>query len=169
MNEIDNLEEAINMAIQMEKEGHAFYLKCATQTKSMMGAQVFRGIAGDEQVHLATFKSMFEKRLGKTDLEEVTRRGHKYHNLPVFPKDLKQVTGADPDGDEIEALNIAMESEQKAIAFYNKLKDSSPDPEVKQIMDLIIEQEQQHYWLLNEELDHLNTTGDWYEVGPLGV
>ena len=169
MSDINNIKEAISTAIQMEEEGYAFYTKCAIQTKSMMGAQIFKGIAGDEQVHLATFKKMFEQRLGKQEFEEVTRRGGKYKDLPVFPKDLKAVPGADPDGDEIEALNIAMDSEKKAIGFYTRMRDDSADPEVKRIMDLIIEQEQHHYLLLSEELDHLNTTGDWYELGPLGV
>ncbi len=169
MSDIDSIKEAITTAIQMEEEGYAFYTKCAAQSKSMMGAQVFRGIAGDEQVHLATFKKMFQDRLGKSEFEKVAQRGHKYKDLPVFPKDLKAVPGADPDADEIEALNIAMDSEQNAIRFYTKMRNESPDDEVKQIMDLIIEQEQTHYLLLSEELDHLNTTGDWYEVGPLGV
>ena len=37
-----------------------------------------------------------------------------------------------------------------------------------EIIDIIIEQEKNHYFLLEQEFNHLSTTGYWYELDYLG-
>jgi rubrerythrin len=169
MSGIENIKDAIGTAIQMEKEGHAFYKKCAEQTKSDLGARIFESIAGDELVHLMTFHKMFEDQIGNEELEAVEKTGKKYETPPVFPKDLEAVEGSNADVDELAALEIAMKSEQDAIDFYGKMRDETEDENVKKIIDLIIGQEKSHYLILSEELSYMNTMGDWYDLGPQGV
>jgi rubrerythrin len=40
--------------------------------------------------------------------------------------------------------------------------------ELKEIIDEIIEQEKNHYQLLEGEFNHINTTGYWFEFDYLG-
>jgi rubrerythrin len=169
MSGVENIKDAISTAIQMEKDGHAFYKKCAEQTKSDLGAKIFESIAGDELVHLMTFHKMFEDAIGEEELQAVEKTGKKYETPPVFPKDLSAVEGANADVDELAALEIAMEAEQKAIDFYGKMRDDTDNEAVKKIISLIIGQEKNHYLILSEELNYMNTMGDWYDLGPLGV
>ncbi len=169
MTNIEDLKDAMNTAIQMEKKGYAFYQKCAAQTRNEFAARFFTSIAGDELVHLRTFQKMFKEELGEEEFKEVLIRGKKFEKLPVFPKNLEKVKGVDPGIDEIEALGIAMDSEQSAIKFYGRMAKACQDDNARKIIKMIIKQEEQHYLLLTEELDYLNNTGDWYDLGPLGV
>ncbi|KYK21001.1 hypothetical protein AYK21_01240 [Thermoplasmatales archaeon SG8-52-2] len=65
MTPIENVKDAILTAIQMEKDGYAFYTKAAAQTQSDMGRTIFESLAADEQRHLDVFQKMFEENLVK--------------------------------------------------------------------------------------------------------
>jgi len=158
----DDVKDAIQRAIQMEKDGYAFYMKAALQTSSDLGKQIFESIAKDEQVHLEVFQKMFTAKVGEVEMNALVKRGTKYEKLPVFPKDLKEVEGANPNTDELDALKIAMDSEDTAIKYYTEIKEKSSDEEVKIIFDKIITQEKAHYQILNDEFTHLTSVGHWY-------
>lgn len=165
----EQVKDLIKTAIQMEKDGYEFYTKAAAQTTSDMGSKLFSSIAQDEQVHLRTFQKMFEEEMAVEEYKAVEKTATKYTELPVFPKDLQQVEGANPDTNETDALTIAMDAEKTAIDFYQGIKDGLTDEEAKKIVNMIIDQERNHYLLLSEELGHLNSTGYWFDVGPLGA
>ena len=168
MSEIDRVKEAIKTAIQMEKDGYSFYKKAAQQTSSEMGKSFFESLASDEQLHLEIFQKLFEDKIGKTEWEILVRSSKKYTDLPIFPKDLETVDGINPDTDELDALRMGMDSEKEAIDYYNKIKEESANSKVKEIIDEIIDQEKNHYLLLEQEFDHLDKTGFWFDMDYLG-
>jgi rubrerythrin len=160
--------EAIKQAIQMEKDGRAFYLKAAAQTSSDMGREIFDSLANDELLHLDTFQKIFEENVSKDEWNQLVNTSRKYADLKVFPKDLKSIEGADPDTDELDALNLAMDAEKQAIEFYGTILAGTTDPVVQDIIREIIQQEKTHYMIMNEEFTYLGSSGHWYDVGPLG-
>jgi len=168
MLEINDIKDAIKTAIQMEKDGYSFYKKAAAQTSSKMGKSLFESLAGDELLHLDVFQKIFENKVGKTEWNNLVNSGKKYANIPVFPKDLKTVEGANPEMDELDALRIGMDSEKEAIDYYNQIKLKSKNNDLKEIIDEIIEQEKKHYMLLEQEFNHLDKTGFWYDMDYLG-
>ena len=141
MIEINQIKEAIQTAIQMEKDGYSFYKKAASQTESETGKSFFESLASDEQIHLDIFQKLFENKIGKTEWNNLVHSSKKYADLPIFPKDLKSSEGANPDLDELDALRIGMDSEKEAIDYYKKIKEKSTNKDVKEIIDEIIEQE----------------------------
>ena len=168
MSDSAEVKEAIQTAIQMEKDGYNFYKKAAAQTSSEMGRSVFESIADDELVHLETFQKMFNEAVGTTEWDTLVQSNKKYADLNVFPKDLKTVEGTRPDTNELDALRMAMDSETEAIDYYNEILSKTDDEDVKKIIDMIIEQEKRHYFLLEQEFSHLSSTGYWYEFDYLG-
>ena len=168
MEDIENIKEAIKTAIQMEKDGYSFYKKAAIQTSSDMGRTVFDSLANDELLHLDVFEKMFREKVGKTEWDQLINSSKKYADMPIFQKDLKTVEGANPDTNELDALNIAMTSEKEAIEYYTKIKERAVENEVKDIIDEIIEQEKNHYAILEQEFNYLSKTGYWYEMDYLG-
>jgi len=165
---IENVKDAILTAIQMEKDGYAFYTKAAAQTKSDMGRTIFESLAADEQRHLDIFQKMFEDKVGKSEWNDLINSSKKYANIPVFPTNLKDAPGLDSESTEIDALRMAMDSEQEAINYYNKIKETINNKDLKNILNEIIEQEKNHYFLLEKEFNHINTTGYWFEFDYLG-
>ena len=168
MDKFTTIKEAIQTAIQMEKDGYAFYQKAAAQTSSDMGRSVFEDIAKDELLHLDVFQKLFEEKVSKSEWDDLVDSSKKYQEIPIFPKDLKEVEGVEPDTNEIDALRIAMDSEKEAIEYYTKIKENLNDSEVIKIIDEIIEQEKNHYSILEGEFNHINSTGYWFELDYLG-
>ena len=168
MPEIENIKDAIKTAIQMEKDGHSFYNKAAAQTSSEMGRTIFKGLAADELLHLEIFQKLFDEKIGKEEWYDLVNTSKKYVDIPIFPKDLQVVEGANPDTNEIDALRIAMDSEQRAIDYYTNIRENSSDDQVNEIIDEIINQEKNHYRILEGEFHHINSTGFWFEFDYLG-
>jgi rubrerythrin len=164
----EDVKKAIQTAIQMERDGYDFYRKAAAQTSSDMGETIFNTLAEDELMHLDTFQKIFEDKIGKGEWNSLVDSSKKYANLSVFPKDLDSAGGVSPDTNELDALHIAMNSEKEAIDFYSGILEKLQDDEVKQIINEIIQQEKNHYLLLQEEFEHLGRTGYWYDLDYLG-
>ena len=169
MTEIKNVQDAVKTAIQMEQDGYSFYKKAASQTSSDMGRTLFETLANDELLHLDVFQKLFENTISKNEWNELVKSSKKYANIPVFPKDLKTDTDINPDANELDALRIAMDSEKAAIEYYAKIQDEIQETEIKDIIDEIINQEKNHYQLLEEEFNHINKTGFWFDLDYLGT
>ena len=168
MSDIENVKDAVRTAIQMEQEGYSFYLKAAAQTSSEMGRTIFKSLAADELLHLEVFQKLFDEKVGKEEWNNLITSGKKYADIQVFPKDLKKIEGANPDTNEIDAIRIAMDSEKKAIEYYTKINQNVTSDEFKEIINEIIEQEKNHYSLLEGEFHHINSTGYWFDLDYLG-
>jgi rubrerythrin len=163
-----SIKDAIQTAIQMEKDGYAFYQKAAAQTTSDMGRTIFESLSADELLHLEVFQKMWKNTIGSQEWDALLNTNKKYQKLPIFPKDLTSVEGQKPNVNELDALRIAMVAEQQAIEYYTKIHEQLQDQQAKKIINQIIEQEKKHYFLLQEEFTHLSSTGYWYELDFLG-
>jgi len=168
MSDIENVKDALKIAIQMEKDGYNFYRKAAIQTSSDMGKVVFKTLAADELLHLEIFQKLFDEKIGKEEWYNLVNSSAKYADVPIFPKDLAQVEGINPDTNEIDALRMAMDSEKKAIEWYTKIKNETTDEELIKIIDEIINQEKNHYSILEGEFHHINSKGYWFDLDYLG-
>ena len=168
MTEIENIKDAILTAIQMEKDGYSFYMKAAAQTNSDMGRTIFESLAEDEQKHLDVFQKMFEEKVSQSEWNDLINSSKKYANIPIFPTNLDDAPDMDPDSSELDALRMAMDSELEAIDYYTKIRENSLDETVKEIINEIIEQEKNHYQILEGEFNHINTTGYWFDLDYLG-
>lgn len=168
MNKIKDVLDAIKTAIQMEKDGYSFYKKAAAQTSSEMGRTIFESLSQDELTHLDVFQKIFDNKISKSEFNTLTESSKKYESINIYPKDLKEVEGINPDTNELDALRIGQDSEKAAIDYYNKIRDATSNDEVRNIIDIIIEQEKNHYQILQSEFTHLSTTGYWYELDYLG-
>jgi rubrerythrin len=164
-----NVKNAIQTAIQMEKDGHAFYTKAAAQTNNTLGRTVFESLAADELVHLETFQKIFQGKIDAVEWDTLVQSNSKYTNLTIYPKDLKTVEGTNPNSNELDALRMGMDSEKEAIDYYTTIVNGTSDDEVKEILTEIINQEKNHYRLLQQEFSHLSVTGLWYDPDPRGA
>jgi rubrerythrin len=133
-----------------------------------MGSNIFESLSKDELTHLEVFQNIFEEQVSKHEFDILTKSNKKYKSIDIYPKDLKQIDGTNPNANELDALKIGIDSEIAAIEFYEKIKNSSIKNDVKDLINIIIEQEKNHYQILQNEFNHLSTTGYWYELDYLG-
>jgi len=165
---LDNpVKEAIATAIQMEKDGYAFYTKASAQTSNPIGSKIFEGLAKDELLHLEVIKRLFANEIGEVEYMLLANSSKKYAELTVFPKDLASQKGASSDTNDLDALNAAMNSEKTAIDYYTGILEKVDNESVAKIIQEIIHQEKQHYFILEEEFNYIGKTGYWYDVDAL--
>ncbi len=139
--------EILDMAIEIERQGLAFYSGCAAARATESVATVFEYAAEEERRHIETFSKM------KRDLAEYTIpesypgetrsyvRG--FVGTRVFQSVDEATCSAEEMADELEAVEKAVELEHGAISFYTGAKELVRESE-REIIDEIIAEEHQH-------------------------
>lgn len=135
--------EVLDMAIEIERQGLAFYTGCAAARASESVADVFEFAAEQERRHIETFSRM------KRDLDEYTvpesypgetlsyLRGFLRQRLFTSVDDAS--CSAEAIEDEIEAIETAVELERSTIAFYSGVKQIVRESEQDVIEKIIAE------------------------------
>ncbi len=155
--------DAMKMAIQMEKDGHAFYEDAARKTDNELGKKMFETLAKDEIEHRNTFQKMFDAITGTGDWQKIAQQySPRIGKVPIFEGELQKK--ADINLTELDALRTAMGNERKSIDYYNKIVEQTEDPFAREIFTKIREEEEYHYDLLQAQKDSLSKSGFWFDV-----
>ena len=142
-----NLQDALDMAVLIEKEAEERYLLFADQ----LGKR-YRGDAAD-------FFTMMARNEQRHGIEIAERRRLLFGNTPS--RVTENMIGYDIEAPDLEkprrymsprhALEIAMESEVKAYEFYDQALQGIQDPTVRKLIKELRDEEAEHQRLLNEQ------------------
>jgi rubrerythrin len=166
--------KAIETAIQIEKDGLAFYREAARQTNDPNGKKMFQSLARDEAAHLKLFEDARQALLEKGNWlspEEVTAISPgEFDRSPIFPtgEEVKatlrpRLGQAEVPKRELDALQRGLQAEKDSIAFYSQERDKADDPDGKAMYAYLVEQEEGHRTILQGEYDYLTRTGFWFD------
>jgi rubrerythrin len=159
--------EAIETAIQIEKDGLAFYTEAARRTDDPQGKRMFQTLAVDERAHLDLFENAREALLeGATWLsaEQVAEISPRRSvRQPIFPAG-DAVEAAEVPEYQLDALRRGIQAEEDSIAFYREQMRQTDDPDGKAMYAYLVEQEEGHRVILQGEYDYLTQTGFWFDV-----
>ncbi len=155
--------EAIKMAIELEKDGYRFFKDAAAKTENSLGKKMFESLAADETNHLETFQRMFETIAGKETWGSIRDSISPAGKVPVF-EDVSKKSPAKGTTSEIEALQLAMDVEKRAIEFFDKAAREADDPLAKEIFQKVREQEEYHYGLIEAQRDYVTKSGFWFDI-----
>ncbi len=146
-------------AMQMEKDGEAFYRDLAGKTKNAGLKQIFNTLADEEVVHYNTFKKLSEKSPAKATESDILAKAK---NIFV---ELKEAGGLDMSEEEpqTEAYQKAMEAEKEAYTFYEKKAEECDDPAEKQVLLTFAKEERRHYRLLENVVEFVSRPEQWLE------
>jgi len=133
--------ELINIAIQIERRGMAFYDVMSQATSNSEVRDLFRRLGEMEKQHVQVFQNMVSEiglhQLSGTDTEEYTAYLETLIDSTVFTDDLIS-NGMSAEMDSpLHALQLAMYAEKDAILFYYLMRDIMPSrthPMVNKIM-----------------------------------
>jgi len=158
---------AIETAVQIEKDGLAFYTEAAKQTADPNGKKMFQTLARDEAAHLKLFETVRESLLKEghwLSPEQVAAisRGE-FEHPPVFQTGDETEAAQIPER-ELAALRRGIQAEEDSIAFYSQQMDKTDDPDGKAMYAYLVEQEEGHRIILQGEYDYLNRTGFWFDI-----
>lgn len=161
---MENMQEALNTALDMEKTGYDIYMKAAQKTTNKLGKTTLEAIAAKELDHIKAIEEFAEKNIGRA-IESINPKSKSDYIRPIMDKLAKSLDeNVTKDSDLEKAYKVALELEKRSYDFYKKLNKESKDPQTKKFFEFLMGEENTHYELLTETLEYLNSPKDWYRV-----
>ena len=159
--------KAIETAIQIEKDGLAFYTEVAKQTGDPNGKKMFQTLARDEAAHLKLFEdarqALLERGNWLSSEEVAAISPGEFDRPPIFPTG-DEIKAAEIPERELAVLRQGIKAEEASIAFYSQEMEKTDDPDGKAMYAYLVEQEEGHRTILQGEYDYLTRTGFWFDV-----
>ncbi len=145
--------ELVEFAIQIEKNGEAFYLAVSKKTESQEIKETFIYLAQEEVMHRKTYEELL-KTVENYQPKEIYPEEYflylkAYADQHIFVKNNEIEEKASKVKSNVEAIDIALGFEKDSILFYLEMRNFVSDSE-KPIIDKIIEEERKHYVKLTE-------------------
>lgn len=144
--------ELINLAIDIEKRGIAFYDIMSRSTENTETREVFQELMVMEREHVRVFQDM----LGEDKNERIPRDMSEYSvyletlmDNAVFNEEAATDEVAARASDDITALTLGINLEKDSLLFYYEMKDRLSRPS-GMTLDRIIEEEKKHLCQLSE-------------------
>ncbi|MFC1703240.1 ferritin family protein [Candidatus Omnitrophota bacterium] len=139
--------EILQVAIQIEKNGFAFFSEVKKKSRSFPVQELFGYLAGEEIKHQKTFEGML-KQTEASDPAEAYPGEFKLYlealaSQNVFTKDetIKQM--AQKTISDQEAIQLGMGFEKDSIIFFSEIKKFVPEKE-HALIDTVVEEEKEH-------------------------
>ena len=144
-------DEVFEMAMDIERNGEAYYRKAASLAKDAGVKGVFTELMKQEAQHYVTFKALREKLPPKTSLPTYADpESEEYLYLDtlvksrMFSNEREAENLAAKIGDEIEALRAALAFEKDTILFFQTMQNMTDERLGRGEVDRIIEEEHRH-------------------------
>ncbi len=151
--------DIFDFAIKMETDAEAYYQKLAEQTDIEGIRDIFLDLAADEKKHFEIFKSMKESSDIATmrDSEALTNAKNTFDKLLEEKPVVSHLQG------NLDAYQHAMKIEAEAARVYEEALARETNPEVKKLLQRVIEEEQKHYNIIENLYDFVNAPNDYLE------
>lgn len=161
-------EKALKMlktALEMEEKGRRFYEQASASCQNTFGRDMFRNLAQDEVAHAERIKKIFaslEADRGWTD-EWMKFGMHKDDLIDMFYK-FTEKNGKliKADTKDLEALDIAIDMEEKAIAFYDGYLKSTKDLVERAFLEKMVVEERTHFAIIRDTKFYLTDPEGWF-------
>jgi len=145
--------ELINIAIDIERRGIAFYEVMAKSTRNALARDVFHYLIGLEQKHVQIFQDMLSE-ANKYEIPQIYAAEYAAYlealvNNAVFTDDLATSELAIEAESSIKALELGIAAEKDSILFYYGMKDMMPR-RMQPTLNKIIAEEKLHLRQLSE-------------------
>lgn len=145
-----NMQEALRLAIQTEKDVMDFYSKAAALTKNERGRKVFEQLAREEREHAGHFFQVYPgKDLGS--FEEFMARPARLEHVM-----LRQLEKAlDDKVHDRKAMEIALKEEEDLAKNLHFTASRIVDPAVRGVFERMARETEHHFAIIESEYAHL--------------
>lgn len=156
--------KALEVALNNEARERDFYLKHRDRTSNPLGKSMFESIANDEAEHYQRILTLHAKLKESGAWPETIPLIVNGTNVKsTLEKVLNDVDGLpQADEDDMEAVRIAIDFEQKGVAFYEKLRSSVDNPQEKSFYSTLVAMEREHLLSLQDTYEFFRDPEGWY-------
>ena len=153
--------EILQMAIQMEIDGKAFYEKSAKEALHDMGKKLFTTLAAEEDNHRRTFEKIYEA-LRNRKAWPITdfHRDKGYTIKTIFAQAAKETKKS--AASEVEAVQKAIEMEIKSYELYTGQIKASDTAAAKGFYEALAAEERGHQLALVDYMEFLKDPAGYF-------
>lgn len=151
-------------AMQIEREGMAFYGQAAAQSQNPHVKALFQGLVADETAHLRILQAEYESLQsagGWLPAEEVWREVTT--TLTLFPKSPEAIAQAAASPDDLDALKLAMDMEQKGYDLYVRAGKEAANTDAQALYSRLARMESHHFKALQYAYGYLTHPDYWFD------
>jgi len=145
--------QALEIAIEREKEAQQFYREAANDTKDSNGKRMLQWLAKEEEWHQAGLEKQLKSLISNNAWEE-----WKEKNSPISIDEIETTAETAHTREatsyehitvgEVSALRTGIRAEQKAIDYYKRFGEATNDKNGKRIFESLVKQEEGHLNIL---------------------
>ncbi len=142
----NSMDEIIAYAIEKEEEAVAFYTDLSGKQAYASLKETFKNFADEEKKHAKMLKELSQDS-SKIEAYEVK-------NIPDLKISDYMVEIEYQEGMLLsDILRLAMKREEQAVKLYRDLGERSPNPELKKIFQILVQEESKHKLALESMYD----------------
>ena len=140
--------EILQMAVEIEKKGKAFYDGVVSTVKDQKTRDIFQYLADEELKHEQIFQKML-KDVKASDVEnpyderEMILYFHSLIDRKIFPSEQEGSDMEEDLGNPAAAILIALSLEKDSVLYFSELLHIS-DKKEHEVIEKIIEEEREH-------------------------
>lgn len=150
--------EALELAMRMEEDGERLYRELAVKATHLGFRGIFNQLADDEFKHYQIFNDM---RQGETfQATKVLKTASNIFKQMIEKDELKNM-----DASQLELYQKAMELEEESRKFYLQKATETQDENLSELYRKIANEEEQHYFLLQNIYELVLRPQTWVENG----
>jgi len=142
-----DVSEVVQVAVNDEKTGVAFYTALAAKAKDPALRAAFAGLANQERFHQKRFEVMLKDLGDYKPPEQYSDEYVTYVNAltgdRAFPDEAGAVKAANKCRTDLDALQVALEMERDTLVLMHELRKMVGDKD-RILVDELIREEQQH-------------------------
>ena len=153
------LEAAVEKARKLEIDGAEYYTKLAEKCAVEAGRKMFHSFASDERRHQRIIEDV-AKGIG-VDVDSMAMPRDEIRT--IFSQAAENVNAeATVTADERQAVRVALQMETESYNLYVQAAGAADDEAVTKLFERLAREENQHYEMLENTLDYLNSNEEWF-------
>lgn len=164
VSEKDKTLEGLRGAVQMEIDGKEFYLKASRASSNEMGRKLLESLSVEEDLHRQKFEQIYQALQQKKSWPSVEPASDfSQHLKTLFARQAEEIgTSITALSTEIEAVETAMDMENKSYDFYKSRSNTATYPAEKDFYEAVAAEETVHHKLLRDYYDYLKDPVQWF-------
>ncbi len=157
---------ALQTSIKMEIDGKEFYRRSSQNSTNEMGKKLFKTLAGEEDIHRRDFTRVYKDIMENKGWPRIRLSPDGALKLKTVFEEATEAMKRDaqPIPTEMDAIQKAMEMENKTYDFYTRRSGLAKYAGEKDFYDEVAAQEKEHQRVLLDYFEFLKNPAAWFVV-----
>ena len=162
--EQDKTLEALQLAIQTEIDGKAYYQKAGTSSDNQLGRQLFQTLAAEEDIHRQKFEEIYKAISSKKAWPQTDFQPDGGKRLRTIFVRASEEMGLDVKAPptELEAIKAAIDMEVKSYQLYKSRSQTATYDVERDFYETVAAEEWEHHLVLLDYQEYLTDPAGWF-------